>query len=122
MRITFSAYDKLSPLKELKASKHQRNKHPKEQIVRLAKLMKEQGVRHPIHISKLSGQICFGHGRLEAAKLNKFTEYPIVYQEFKDDTEEYACVQSDNAISMWAELDLSAINNDIIDLGPDFDI
>lgn len=122
MRITFDKYDKLMPINELKVSKHQRNKHPKEQIERLAKLMREQGVRHPIHISKLSGEVCFGHGRWEAAKLNKFTKYPIVYQDFKDDKEEYACVQSDNAIAGWAELDLANIISDLGKLGKEFDI
>jgi DNA modification methylase len=122
MRIAFSGYDELVKLSSLKKSKHQRNKHPKEQIERLAKIMREHGVRHPIHVSKLSGQICFGHGRLEAAKLNGWKEYPVVYQTFKNDDEEYACVQSDNAIAHWAELDLSAINTDLANLGPDFDI
>lgn len=122
MRITFTTYDDIAKINTLKASKHQRNKHPKDQIERLAKIMKSHGVRHPIHVSKLSGQVCFGHGRWEAAKLNKWTEYPIVYQEFKDDDEEYACVQSDNAIAHWAELDLSSINNDLQNLGPNFDI
>lgn len=122
MRIAFSGYDEMLPLKDLKKSKHQRNKHPQEQIERLAKIMLEHGVRHPIHISKLSGQVCFGHGRWEAAKLNGWTEYPVVYQQFNSDDEEYACVQSDNAIAHWAELDLSAINTDLANLGPDFDI
>jgi site-specific DNA-methyltransferase (adenine-specific) len=84
--------------------------------------MEAHGVRHPIHISKLSNTICFGHGRLEAAKLNGYKEYPIVYQAFENDEEEYACVQSDNAIAHWAELDLAGINADIGQLGPDFDL
>lgn len=121
-RIAFDSYAEILPLKKLKKSKHQRNKHPQEQIERLAKIMKEHGVRHPIHISKLSNEVCFGHGRWQAAKLNGWTEFPVVYQEFKDDDEEYACVQSDNAIAHWAELDLSAINTDLANLGPDFDI
>jgi DNA modification methylase len=122
MRIAFDSYAELLPLKKLVKSKHQRNKHPKDQIERLAKIMLAHGVRHPIHISKLSGQVCFGHGRWEAAKLNGWDKYPVVYQDFKDEDEEYACVQSDNAIAHWAELDLSSINNDLGNLGPDFDI
>lgn len=112
-RITFQKYDKLMPLKELKRSRHQRNKHPKEQVERLAKIMREHGVRHPISISKLSGEVCFGHGRWEAAALNRWESYPVIYQDFKDEREEYACVQSDNAIAAWAELDLSAIQLDV---------
>jgi ParB-like chromosome segregation protein Spo0J len=67
-RIAFKKYDKVTKLSELKKSRHQRNKHPKEQIERLAKIMAANGVRHPIHISNLSGEVCFGHGRWEAAK------------------------------------------------------
>lgn len=122
MRIAFDSFAEVMPLSKLKRSKHQRNKHPKEQIERLAKIMVAHGVRHPIHISKLSGQVCFGHGRWEAAKLNGWDKYPVVYQDFKDEDEEYSCVQSDNAIAHWAELDLSSINNDLGNLGPDFDI
>jgi DNA modification methylase len=122
MRVAFESYDKLLPLKELKASKHQRNKHPDDQLERLAKIMREHGVRHPIHISRQSGEVCFGHGRWEAAKLNGWKEFPVVYQDFKDDKEEYACVQSDNAIAHWAELDLPLINDDLLKLGDEFDI
>jgi hypothetical protein len=68
MRICFEKYDALIKLSDLKKSKHQRNKHPKEQIDRLAKIMATHGVRHPISVSKLSGEVCFGHGRWAAAK------------------------------------------------------
>lgn len=83
--------------------------------------MRETGVRHAIHVSTLSGNICFGHGRLSAALLNDWTEFPIVYQEFDSDDEEYICVQSENAISGWSELDYSTINVDLGVMGP-FDI
>lgn len=123
MRITFDKYDALVKLAELNKSKHQRNRHPQDQIERLAKIMDAHGVRHPIHVSKLSGEVCFGHGRWAAAKLNKWKEFPVVYQDFKDDQEEYACVQSDNAIAGWAELDLAAINLDVGSLeGFDIDL
>lgn len=36
--------------------------------------------------------------------------------------QEYAFIQSDNAIALWADLDLSGINADLESLGPDFDI
>ncbi len=122
MRVTFEKHDGLVKLTKLKASKHQRNKHPQEQIERLAKIMATHGVRHPISVSKLSGEVCFGHGRWAAAKLNGWKEFPVIYQDFASDEEEYACVQSDNGIAAWAELDLSAINSDLLNLGAEFDL
>lgn len=122
MRITFTQFDKMVKLSELKPSEFQRNRHPIEQIERLAHIMKIHGVRQPIHISKLSGNICFGHGRLEAAKLNGYKEFPVIYQDFKNEEEEYAVVQSDNAIAHWAELDLMKINLDLIKMDKSFDI
>lgn len=47
---------------------------------------------------------------------------PVVYQGFDSEEAEYAFIQADNAIALWAELDLSGINEDIGELGPDFDI
>jgi site-specific DNA-methyltransferase (adenine-specific) len=121
MRVAFKSYDKLLPLSSLKPNKFQRNKHPKEQIERLAKIMREHGVRHPIHISTRSKQVCFGHGRWEAAELNGWDKYPVVYQDFKSAKEEFACVQSDNAIASWAELDQDTLKSDLLDF-KDLDI
>lgn len=115
-------YDALVPVGELKPYAKNRNQHPPEQIARLAKLLAYQGVRAPIVVSKLSGCITKGHGTLAAIKANGWLEAPVVYQDFADETVEYAFVQSDNSISSWSELDLSGINHDIGDLGPSFDL
>jgi hypothetical protein len=112
----------LVPVKELKAHPQNRNQHPKDQIERLAKILEYQGWRYPIKVSKRSGFITSGHGRLEAAKLLKLKEVPVSFQDYTDEVQEYADLQADNAIASWSELDLSAINADIGDLGPDFDI
>lgn len=116
------SYDEILPLSELKAHPKNRNKHPKEQIERLVEILKYQGIRSPIKISKRSGFITAGHGRLEAFKRLKLKEAPVNYQDYETDEQEYADLQSDNAIALWADLDLSGINIDITDLGPDFDI
>lgn len=114
-------YDQLIPVGNLKAHPKNRNKHSDEQIIRLAKILSYQGLRAPIVVSKLSGFIVKGHGTLQAIKLNQWAEAPVVFQEFEDADQEYTFVQSDNAIAAWAELDISAINADLGDLGP-FDI
>lgn len=114
-------YDELVDPKSLKPYPKNRNKHPKDQIARLAKILEDQGWRYAIKVSKLSGCVTSGHGRIEAAKINKWKEVPIVYQDYIDSDQEYRDVQADNAIASWAELDLAAINLDIPTLGP-FDI
>lgn len=98
------------------------NKHPKEQIERLSKLIKYQGFRNPLVVSNRSGFVLCGHGRIEAAKLAGLKEVPVMYQDFESEAQEYAYLTSDNAIASWSELDLSAVNTEMLDLGPDFDI
>lgn len=115
-------FDKLVKIKDLQSHPKNRNKHPEDQISRLASILKYQGFRYPIKVSKLSGYVTSGHGRIEAAKLNGWKEVPVNFQDYDSEEQEYADVQADNAIASWAELDLSGINSDIGELGPDFDI
>lgn len=115
-------YDKLVPVSELKQHPKNRNAHPKDQVERLAKILKYQGWRYPIKVSKQSGFITSGHGRLEAAIENGWPEVPVNYQDYENETQEYADLQADNAIASWSDLDLSKINTDLSDLGPDFDL
>ena len=115
-------FKKLVPLSELKPHGKNRNKHSQEQITRLAQIFEYQGIRHPIIVSNLSGLVVAGHGRLEAAKKLGLTEFPVDYQDFKNEEQEYAFIVSDNSIALWSELDLAGINADIPDLGPDFEI
>jgi hypothetical protein len=114
-------YDSLIETGLLKPHPKNRNKHPEEQVKRLAKILQYQGVRAPIVVSRLSGFIVKGHGTLKAIKANGWKEAPVVIQDFEDEDQEYTFVQSDNAIASWAELDLSTINADLAELGP-FDI
>lgn len=115
-------FDQLLDPRSLKPHPKNRNSHSKEQIERLAKLYEFHGIRHPIIVSNLSGHIVAGHGRREAAVRAKIKEFPVVFQDFTDDVAEYAFIQADNAIALWADLDLAGINADIGDLGPDFDL
>lgn len=115
-------YDELKNPNSLKNHPKNRNKHGQDQIERLAELYEYQGIRHPVIVSKLTGFIVAGHGRKLAAIRAGIKEMPVVYQDFHNDEQEYAFIQSDNAVALWAELDLSGINSDIGDLGPDFNI
>lgn len=115
-------YDALVPTHELKPHAKNHNIHPVEQIERLAKILEYQGWRYPIKVSKRSGFITSGHGRLEAAKLLKLPSVPVNFQDYESEEVEIADLHADNAIASWAELDLSGINADIGEFGPEFDI
>jgi hypothetical protein len=43
-----------------------------------------------------------------------------MFQEFENEAQEYAYLTSDNAIASWAELDLSAVTTELLELGPEF--
>lgn len=118
----YCKYDELVNPKSLKNHPKNRNKHGQDQIDRLSELYQYHGIRHPIIVSNLSGCIVAGHGRKLAALRAGIKEMPVVYQDFDSSEAEYAFIQADNAIALWAELDLSAINTDLADLGPDFNI
>jgi DNA modification methylase len=115
-------YDELLPIHEVKFHPKNRNNHPKDQIERLAEILKYQGWRYPIKISNLSGCIVSGHGRVLAARHLELETVPVQRQDYENEEQEYADLISDNSIASWSELDLSSINSDIVDLGPDFNI
>lgn len=98
------------------------NIHPQGQIERLAKLIKHTGFRNPLVVSNRSGFVLCGHGRIASAKMAGLKDLPVIYQDFKDEAEEYAYMTADNAIHEWASLDLSLINMQIADFGPELDI
>lgn len=119
---THCKFDQLLDPSKLKNHPKNRNKHGQDQIERLAELYRYHGVRHPIIVSNLSKCIVAGHGRKLAAIRAGIKEMPVVYQDFDSTEAEYAFIQADNAIALWAELDMAGINMDMADLGPDFNI
>jgi len=109
------------PIKELKPHYANSNKHPKEQIERLAKIIKYQGFRSPIQVSNFSGFIVVGHGRLEAAKQLGLTKVPVSYQDFDNVEQEIAHLNADNAVALWAQIDMTKVEQSIKDFDLDFD-
>ena len=99
------AFDKLVPVPEVKANPRNPYRHPDEQLKLLAKIIEYQGWRHPIVVSNQSGFIVHGHARLDAAKLNGYTEVPVDYQDYVDEAQEYADLIADNQIQELAETD-----------------
>lgn len=119
----FCKYDELVDPSKLKEHSKNRNKHGQDQIDRLVELFNYHGIRHPIICDADDrSTIISGRGRQLAAIKGKIKEFPVVYQKFDSEEQRYAFIQADNAIALWSELDLSGINTDLSDLGPDFDI
>lgn len=100
------------------------NKHPEKQIKLLAKIIKHQGQRLPIVVSKRSGFIVSGHGRLEAIKSLGWRECAIDEQEFTTEADEYAHMIADNKIAEIAEHDDAMMIQDLrdMDFKLDFDL
>ncbi len=91
-------YAELVPIHKLQPHPENPHKHSGQQIERLAKLIDYQGIRHPIIVSKRSGFIVVGHGRLMALKKLNVSVVPVDYQDFENEAQEYAFIVSDNAI------------------------
>ncbi len=108
-------------ISDIKLNPKNRNKHPAPQIERLCEIIKYQGFRRPVTISKRSGFLSCGEGRYLAAKKLKLDSIPAMYQDYESEEQEYADGIADNAIDKWAELDLTSIMNDLSNLGKDFD-
>ena len=81
------------------------NKHPARQIELLSKIIKKQGWRAPITISKRSGLVVKGHGRLEAARMLGCDEVPVDYQDYETEAAEIADMLADNKIAELSEID-----------------
>lgn len=118
------AHSAIVPIAELKNLFNPKNTngHPKAQIERLARILEYQGARKSAVISKRSGLITSGHGRILAAEKAGWDYYPVDYQDYDSEEQELADLTADNAIAQWADLDLASINSDIPSFGPDFDI
>jgi ParB-like chromosome segregation protein Spo0J len=76
------SYDELVSIKELKPHPKNPNSHSEAQIARLGKILSYQGFRNPIIVSRNSGYIVSGHGRLLAAQKIGLKKVPINYQDF----------------------------------------
>ena len=105
----FCAFDELVPIGKVIGNPKNPNKHPKEQIKLLATIIRGQGWRAPITVSRRSGYIVRGHGRLEAAQLLGLEKVPVDYQNYATEAEEWADLIADNRLAELAELDNSML-------------
>lgn len=90
-----------------------RNHHSEKQINVLSKIIKLRGFRDPLVISKRSGFLISGHARLEAAKKIGMDKIPVIFQNFKDEAEEYAHLIAVNEIARYSEFDQTGFIEDL---------
>jgi ParB-like chromosome segregation protein Spo0J len=119
------SFDQKININDLRAHDKNPNSHSDDQVTRLAQIMRYQGIRSPVIVSRLSSKVVAGHGRIEALKeLHKefpdeqWDQVPVNFQDFENEEQEYLYLVSDNAIAEWSELNLAQINADIVDIGP----
>ena len=110
------AHDEVRDLINLVPHPKNPNTHSEEQIRLLSKIIQHQGWRNPIVISKRSGYIVAGHGRLMAAELLGLNEAPVDIQDFETEADEMAHLVADNRIAELAEVDRSALADIIAEL------
>lgn len=107
----FCAHDKIVDVATLVPNPKNPNQHPDAQIQLLGRIIRQTGWRQPITVSKRSGFIVKGHGRLSAALLEGMKQAPVDYQNYTNEAEEYADLVADNRIAELAETDNKLLDN-----------
>jgi len=107
------------PIERVQPHPQNPNRHPEAQIALLAKIITEAGWRNPIVVSKLSGFVIKGHGRLAAAAFAGLTEVPIDLQDYASTEAEIADLVADNRIAELSEADQFAMSGLLEELRTD---
>lgn len=89
--------------------------HPPEQIALLASLMKKRGVDQPIVVDE-AGVILKGHGRLQAAQVAGFTEFPVAVHRGLSEQDKRAMRIEDNQLALLSGWDEQLLKLEIGDL------
>jgi len=118
------SYSKIENIECLIENPKNPNKHPEKQIELLAKIINYQGQRSPIVVSKRSGFVVKGHGRLMALRLLGWNKVAVDEQNYESEAQEYADVVADNKIAELANHDDTLMIDTMkeLDLSDDFDL
>lgn len=105
----YCSHDEIVDIMKVIPNPKNPNTHGERQIEILSQVIKAQGWRKPITVSKRSGFVVAGHGRLQAALQLQADKVPVDYQDYATEAEEYADLVADNRIA-----ELSNINEDLL--------
>lgn len=103
------AHDEVRDVVNLVKHPQNPNTHSDSQIELLAQIIKHQGWRNPVVVSKRSGYIVAGHGRLMAAEKLGLKQVPVDLQEFENEADELAHLVADNRIAELSETNRSTL-------------
>jgi hypothetical protein len=106
-------YGELIDIEKVEVHPCNENSHPERQIEALAKIIAKVGMRSPIVISKLSGKVVKGHGRLAALKLLGWNKVPVDYQNYESELEELNDRVADNEIARYAEFQMDVFTDNL---------
>lgn len=104
---------KMVPIEKIIPHPKNPNIHSEEQIEELKKQIKTKGFRNPLIVSSKSGYLNQGHGRLEAAIQLGMATLPVIYQDFDNDSQEYASMVADNQVAKGSKLNIALIKIDM---------
>ena len=101
----------LVPVAELLTRQHPTNTktHPEQQLAVFREIVKANGIRRPITVSNLSGNIVAGHGLLLALAGLGVVMAPVDYQDFANEAHELAHLAADNRLADLGEVNEAAI-------------
>ena len=120
--LVFCAHTEMVDIEKLIPNPRNPNRHPEVQIKLLAKIIKGQGFRNPIVVSKRSGFVIKGHGRLESAKLLGMPMVPVDFQNYENEAEEWADMLADNRLAELAETDKDSLKELLKELDGKIDL
>lgn len=103
--LVFCAHDKLVRVSDLKAHPRNPNKHPAEQLRLFGKIIRANGWRRPIVVSKRSKSIVKGHGAWLTAQREGFAVVPVNYQDYPSAEAELQDLLADNELARLAQGD-----------------
>lgn len=119
------AFTELVELHKIQPNPRNPNKHGTRQVDMLAKIIDYQGQRLPLIISKRSGFLVSGHGRLQALQKLGWEKAAVDFQDFESEAQEFAHLIADNKIAELADHDDNFMIEGIKELeleGMDFEL
>jgi len=113
-----------TPISSLKPSPRNARTHSKKQIKQIAASIEEFGFTNPVIIDETK-TILAGHGRVEAAKLLKLKDVPVVRIEHMSEEQKRAYVIADNQLALNAGWDENLLGQELqglVDAGFDVEL